>query len=234
MNVSLNTQLIVALASVLRAEAKTPNILKVLTTQTEEESSAQGHSECSTKVSYPPSLPPKIKTHEELKRELGYNGTFGDIVGHMAFINDSDSDIPEELHQILKKNSQLRVSDLNNANPLGRAIGSPSDLGHKHNLSTSSTKRSLSASPCSGLPPSVPLPTIANLTPVFRATITDDQDREAALTGSEPNSPHSQLENETKKSFDFTGEINKLNASGEANRLSLWSNLNKHSQIQKD
>jgi hypothetical protein len=63
--------------------------------------------------------------------------------------------------------------------------------------------------------------------PVFKVLLTDDQDHKAPLTGSEPSSPYSSLDNKTKKSFDFTGEINKLNASGKANRLSFLEQLEK-------
>jgi serine/arginine repetitive matrix protein 2 len=111
----------------------------------------------------------------------------------------------------------------NGESPLGRAIGSPSDLAHSIE-NVCSAKKGPSVSPCPGLPPAMPLPALSkDLGPVFRATLTDDQDREAALN--EPDSPCSPLENETKKSFDFTGELNKLNASGEGNRLSFLEQL---------
>ena len=203
-----------------------PPIPNVSVPQTDNEGSAQGHSECSSKLSYPNSLPPKIKTRDELRTEFGFNGTFGDFGEDLIRVADEpDSDIPEELHHILRKGSQLSVDDtlsFNGESPLGIAIGSPSELAHSDE-NVSSAKKAPSLSPCPGLPPAIPLPSISkDLAPVFRATLTDDQDRQAAV---EPDSPHSPLENDTKKTFDFTGEINRLNASGEGNRLSFLEQL---------
>ena len=74
--------------------------------------------------------------------------------------------------------------------------------------------------PSPGLPPEIPLPIPVPEVPVFRARVIDDDDHQADIEEAAILS-----EDDTKKSFDFTGEIKKLNESGASHRRSFVEQL---------
>lgn len=155
-----------ALAAALQSAPQPQVEVEDKTVRLEDDGSVQGHSECGSMIAYPNPLSPKIKTREGLKRELGYNGTFGDFEEDLILTEDPDSDLPEELNDILKRGSHLTVEDTflySEGSPLGRAIGSPSELTHEQASNPSVTKKSSvpSASLRPGLPPVIPVPPIA-------------------------------------------------------------------------
>lgn len=142
------------------------------------------------------------------RRALGMRGTMGSM-GSIADLDpeDPDSDIPGELQVILcasNRGSMYSASDM----------GSDID-GH-------SLAPSLPPSP--GIPPQLPLPPIELSAPtslpdipVFRAHLVDDEGDEADIE----EALGSSSDDETKKSFDFTGELKKLNESGASDRRSF-------------
>lgn len=145
----------------------------------------------------------------EARRNLGLTGTMGGSVGSVAEqefdASDPDSDIPDEL-QVILSNSDQELDDTLSFNP-NMPLPSP------------------------GLPPEMPLPVPGSETvsqdgvpefPVFRATLIDEDDRQADI---EEAGALSSSEEDTKKSFDFTGEINKLNESGASHRRSFVEQL---------
>ncbi|KAI6020976.1 hypothetical protein BKA83DRAFT_4293512 [Pisolithus microcarpus] len=148
----------------------------------------------------------------EARRNLGLTGTMGGSVGSVAEqefdASDPDSDIPDELQVILSSSDQ-ELDDTMSFNP---------DVPHL-------------PLPSPGLPPEIPLPVPGADSPsqdplpevpVFRATLIDEDDRQADI---EEAGALSSSEEDTKKSFDFTGEINKLNESGASHRRSFVEQL---------
>ncbi|KAI6113748.1 hypothetical protein EDD16DRAFT_1802786, partial [Pisolithus croceorrhizus] len=148
----------------------------------------------------------------EARRNLGLTGTMGGSVGSTAEqefdASDPDSDIPDEL-QVILSNSDQELDDTMSFNP---------NMPHP-------------PLPSPGLPPEIPLPVPSAespsqdpvlVAPVFRATLIDEDDRQADI---EEAGALSSSEEDTKKSFDFTGEINKLNESGASHRRSFVEQL---------
>ncbi|KAI5992859.1 hypothetical protein EDC04DRAFT_2984892 [Pisolithus marmoratus] len=148
----------------------------------------------------------------EARRNLGLTGTMGGSVGTMAEqefdVSDPDSDIPDKL-QVILSNSNQELNDTMSFNP---------NTPHP-------------PLPSPGLPPELPLPVpgaeppsqdLVLEVPVFRATLIDEDDRQADI---EEAGAMSSSEQDTKKSFDFTGEINKLNESGASHRRSFVEQL---------
>jgi serine/arginine repetitive matrix protein 2 len=107
-------------------------------------------------------------------------------------VSDPDSDIPDELQVILSS------SDPENDDMM--SFKSNSMITHL-------------PLPLPGLPPEMPLPSpkgsIPNV-PVFCISIVDEDDHHADIEEAQEMSS----EDDTKKSFDFTGELKKLNESG--------------------
>lgn len=115
--------------------------------------------------------------------------------------SDPDSDIPGELQVILDDNRRRSLDDTIDFGRFSDSLGASGDAFAKD----------VSA------PPS-PLP------PVFRAQVIDEQENHAGVDDDDEGVNISDEDN-TKKSFDFTGEIQKLNESGGADRHSFMEQL---------
>jgi len=145
----------------------------------------------------------------EVRRSLGLTGTMGGSVGSIAEQDydgsDPDSDIPDELQVILSNSDQEGEDTISfDRQPAHRPLPSP------------------------GLPPEMPLPMLENPSPksslaeipVFRATVVDEDEHHADIEETGTLS-----EDDTKRSFDFTGELQKLNESGASDRRSFIEQL---------
>ncbi|EGO19639.1 hypothetical protein SERLADRAFT_443108 [Serpula lacrymans var. lacrymans S7.9] len=156
---------------------------------------------------------PSLPIAPDARRNLGLAGTMGGSVGSNANVeldaSDPDSDIPDELQVILSGQS---------------------DGGSVHDVDdTLSFRPDLVEAPLPspGLPPEMPLPTpqlspssSTDKMPVFRAQLIDEDDNHADIDEGGMSS-----EDDTKKSFDFTGELQKLNESGGSDRRSFVEQL---------
>ena len=151
----------------------------------------------------------------ESKRVLGLGGTMGDSVTDAYYdpalnMEEPDSDIPDELQVILAGQSDEEG---------GRYLDDTVELGDVADRSPP---------PSPGFPPSEPLPTpitasapVISPLPVFRAQLIDEKQ----VVGEVDDGDHSSEEDDTKKSFDFTGELQKLNESGGSDRRSFVEQL---------
>ncbi|KIK98105.1 hypothetical protein PAXRUDRAFT_725108 [Paxillus rubicundulus Ve08.2h10] len=150
---------------------------------------------------------PSLPIPPEARRNLGLTGTMGGSIGSTAEqeydASDPDSDIPDELQVILSSSDQDDTMSLD-PNAVNPPLLSP------------------------GLPPVTALPvpdspseqgSVVNV-PIFRATLIDEDDHHADVEEAGAFS-----EDDTKKSFDFTGELQKLNESGGSDRLSFIEQL---------
>ncbi|KAG2030786.1 hypothetical protein BDR03DRAFT_161432 [Suillus americanus] len=139
----------------------------------------------------------------DARRNLGLAGTLGRSVGRQELdASDPDSDIPDEL-QIILSSSDHEADDTLSFNPNLTIMHPPL--------------------PSPGLPPEMPLPlpkSSVTEVPVFRAKVIDEDDHHADIEEAGMSS-----EDDTKKSFDFTGELQKLNESGGSDRLSFVEQL---------
>ncbi|KAI0339201.1 hypothetical protein BDW22DRAFT_606971 [Trametopsis cervina] len=142
----------------------------------------------------------------EALKSLGLTGTLG---GQEPEVNpeDPDSDIPDELQTILSGQSD-------------------DESAHAHDDTLS--YKSHSRPPTPGMPPLVllPKPDVAPpveeyTLPIFRATVVDTEEHETDVD----DSAEFQNEDDTSKSFDFTGELQKLNDSGASDRRSFVEQL---------
>ncbi|KAJ7132975.1 hypothetical protein C8R46DRAFT_1048292 [Mycena filopes] len=139
----------------------------------------------------------------ETKRVLGMGGTMGGS-DQSAYedASDPDSDIPNELQVILSASASRATSPVDDT------------LSFRHLQET--------RLPSPGLPPHVPLP-ISPLPPqlelpVFNVQLADDETHHGYMD-------EVSSEEDTKKSFDFTGELQKLNESGGSDRRSFVEQL---------
>ena len=144
----------------------------------------------------------------EVRKALGMSGTLGgsDVSrydGPPPDASDPDSDVPEELKFILAAHSDREslAESLCFQEEHGTPVLSP-------------TAPSFSAPP-----PSEPLPPLDR--PVFRAALIDDDQNRFEIDGECMQSS----DEDTKKSFDFTGELKKLNESGASDRASFVEQL---------
>ncbi|KAG2338846.1 hypothetical protein BDR05DRAFT_951659 [Suillus weaverae] len=146
---------------------------------------------------------PSLLILPDARRNLGLAGTLGGSVGGQELdASDPDSDIPDEL-QIILSNSDHEADDTLTFNPNSMIAHAPL--------------------PSPGLPPEMPLPLpkgSVTKAPVFRAKVIDEDDHHADIEEAGMSS-----EDDTKKSFDFTGELQKLNQSGGSDRLSFVEQL---------
>lgn len=145
----------------------------------------------------------------EARRSLGLAGTMGGSVGSIAEQDydgsDPDSDIPDEL-QVILSNSDQEGDDTISFDPQSTHTPLPSP----------------------GLPPEMPLPVLDSPSPkssrannpVFRATVVDEDEHHADVEETGTLS-----EDDTKRSFDFTGELQRLNESGASDRRSFIEQL---------
>ncbi|KAG1849200.1 hypothetical protein F4604DRAFT_1811164 [Suillus subluteus] len=159
---------------------------------------------CDTTDDIPKQLDsPRLLILPDARRNLGLAGTLGGSVGGQELdASDPDSDIPDEL-QIILSSSDHEADDTLSFNP---------------NLTTAHPPL-----PSPGLPPEMPLPLpkgSVTEVPVFRAKVIDEDDHHADIEEAGMSS-----EDDTKKSFDFTGELQKLNESGGSDRLSFVEQL---------
>ncbi|EPQ51625.1 hypothetical protein GLOTRDRAFT_117955 [Gloeophyllum trabeum ATCC 11539] len=146
----------------------------------------------------------------EARRGLGLMGTMGGSTTSTMDVDpeDPDSDIPDELQILLAGNYE---SDENDTVPF--PINVSQDLP-----------------PSPGLPPESPLPEPTPRlslelnfdAPVFRALLNDEEGNQADIDEGGVSSPG---EDDTNKSFDFTGELKKLNESGGSDRRSFIEQL---------
>ncbi|KAF8878425.1 hypothetical protein BD779DRAFT_1663807 [Infundibulicybe gibba] len=139
----------------------------------------------------------------EARRVLGMTGTMGgsDVSGYAVELDasDPDSDIPDELQVIL--------------------------AGQFEDGSVEDTMSYRLPPPSPGCPPEAPLPAVVSGPPVldlpiFHAQLIDEDQNHADIDEGENTS-----EEDTKKSFDFTGELKKLNESGASDRRSFVEQL---------
>ncbi|KAI0696589.1 hypothetical protein BC835DRAFT_853465 [Cytidiella melzeri] len=142
----------------------------------------------------------------EALKSLGLTGTLGGMEPEIN-VEDPDSDIPDELQTILSGQS---------------------DDESVHAFDDTLSYKAQSPPPTPGMPPllALPSPQMApaaeeRCAPVFRATLIDDHDHEADVD--ESMDMHN--EDDTSKSFDFTGELQKLNDSGASDRRSFVEQL---------
>ncbi|THG95127.1 hypothetical protein EW026_g6465, partial [Hermanssonia centrifuga] len=154
----------------------------------------------------------------EAMKSLGLAGTMGgDDVSSLAVdVEDPDSDIPDELQVILSGQSSSDDDD----------EGRPAAASDDDTLS---------------FPPEIPLPGVPLVQtssadeehatiPVFRAAVFDEDANEADLDELSSHCAGNggggvSSDEDTKKSFDFTGELQKLNESGGSDRLSFVEQL---------
>ncbi|KAF8148662.1 hypothetical protein B0H34DRAFT_802878 [Crassisporium funariophilum] len=147
----------------------------------------------------------------EARRVLGMSGTMGgsDVSCYQepeADSSDPDSDVPDELRFILATHSErgsvasLSFQEVRDALPAQRSVSpeSPVDSDQSH---------------IGSAPPMLDLP-------VFHASLIDDEDNMCSLDEGTNTS-----DEDTKKSFDFTGELQKLNESGGSDRRSFVEQL---------
>lgn len=153
----------------------------------------------------------------EARRVLGLSGTMGgsDVsmyAGPEPDASDPDSDVPDELRYILRaqeRDDEVSVYGEREESVMGheeeqREVEEEDD----HGMDIDDFRPSFDG------PPRIPLP-------VFRAAlITDDDEPHRAIS----ESPMSD-DNNTKASFDWTGELHSLNASGASDRRSFVEQL---------
>ncbi|KAI0692931.1 hypothetical protein C8T65DRAFT_711302 [Cerioporus squamosus] len=151
---------------------------------------------------------------KEARKGLGLCGTLGGSTEPEVDPEDPDSDIPDELQVILSGQSDEEFT-----RPL-----TPFD-----------DTLSFRPPPSPGSPPKtalpVPEPEVGQLAeaqpevPVFQAQLFDTEANQAELDDGEHTGPNALSEDDTKKSFDFTGELRKLNESGGSDRASFVEQL---------
>jgi serine/arginine repetitive matrix protein 2 len=156
-----------------------------------------------------------VPMSKEARKDLGLAGTLGGSMSPRSLErsmnpDDPDSDIPNELQAILTGRDTERVVDLEDT------------------LSSLSTPLTLQP-PSPGLPPESPLPTpvvsqesiMLSSRPVIPTPWMDGEQ----LEDNDGSDSSSLGENDTKKSFDFTGELKKLSESSATHRRSFVEQL---------
>ena len=145
-----------------------------------------------------------IPIARETRKVLGMSGTMGgsDVscyLGPDPDASDPDSDVPDELRFILAthsdRNSVLSFQD-DQENPSSESSCANEEPAHVSNA-----------------PPSLPLP-------VFHLSLVDNERNQYDVDEGTNTS-----DEDTKKSFDFTGELRKLNESGASDRRSFVEQL---------
>ncbi|KAJ6514305.1 hypothetical protein C8R47DRAFT_962300 [Mycena vitilis] len=147
----------------------------------------------------------------EAKRVLGMGGTMGGSAAsgyeeQELDASDPDSDIPNELQAILSSCGQSPIDDTLSFRPPSVHAQLPSPGLPPH--------LPLPGSPS---PASSPLPQHLQL-PVLNIQLIDDEGHHGDID-------EASSEEDTKKSFDFTGELQKLNESGASDRRSFVEQL---------
>ncbi|KAI9454192.1 hypothetical protein F5148DRAFT_1288750 [Russula earlei] len=151
---------------------------------------------------------------KEARRDLGLGGTLGSSSSsrHPVLsmdLNDPYSDIPKELQVILTGGDIQRLSDLEHT------LMSPPSLTRQP--------------PSPGLPPESPLPTPVvpqtSVVPSGGPMISISRTNEMQPEDSNDSDTSSLGENDTKKSFDFTSELERLSESAGIRRRSFVEQL---------
>ncbi|KAI0077491.1 hypothetical protein K474DRAFT_1077009 [Panus rudis PR-1116 ss-1] len=154
----------------------------------------------------------------EARHSLAMSGTLGEVEENASPLDpeDPDSDVPDELHEILG------------------AKGDEEFIRHFEDTISFRIGASAPASPV-GEPDSLPVSVSAGEVdidhdslevPVFRAQLIDDQANHADIDDIDMDADNGfSSEDDTKKSFDFTGELQKLNESGGSDRRSFVEQL---------
>ncbi|KAF7437378.1 hypothetical protein PC9H_004217 [Pleurotus ostreatus] len=167
----------------------------------------QSHSRKKSSLSYSVSLNPhddgdqsdSMPIPPEAKRVLGMTGTMGASVAEGYAVeldaSDPDSDIPDELQVLLAGQSDLE--DTMEFPRSAITTASPPSLGGVLNVSAASDY------------------------PPFRAHLVDEEDNHTDIDAGQSSSD----DDDTKKSFDFTGELKVLNESGASDRRSFVEQL---------
>ncbi|KAL4261714.1 hypothetical protein AB1N83_006845 [Pleurotus pulmonarius] len=167
----------------------------------------QSHSRKKSSLSYSVSLNPhddgdqsdSMPIPPEAKRVLGMTGTMGASVAEGYAVeldaSDPDSDIPDELQVLLAGQSDLE--DTMEFPRSAITTASPPSLGGVLNVSAASEY------------------------PPFHAHLIDEEDNHADIDAGQSSSD----DDDTKKSFDFTGELKVLNESGASDRRSFVEQL---------
>jgi serine/arginine repetitive matrix protein 2 len=152
----------------------------------------------------------------EARKVLGMGGTMGgsDASGYEVpelDASDPDSDVPDELRIILAGGSH------SDRDSVGDTFSFPNEEEVFH--------RAFTASPDSQSEEELPVARSAASPfldlPVFRASLIDEDEHLADLD----EGGNTSEEDNTKKSFDFTGELKKLNESGASDRRSFVEQL---------
>jgi hypothetical protein len=141
----------------------------------------------------------------EARRTLGRSGTLGgsDMSAYgdsQLDLSDADSDVPDELKCILAAHSD------------NRSVGLPFQEEVQALASSLAFNKSVLADNNFNQ---------THAPPVFRLTLADDNQNGFAIDGEGVQSS----EEDTKKSFDFTGEIKKLNESDASDQASFVEQL---------
>ena len=144
----------------------------------------------------------------ETRKVLGMSGTMGgsDIScyqGPELDVSDPDSDVPDELRFLLATHSDR--------DSIAESLSFQDDQ-EDHAPKPSAAKSSADELPT--------LPPPALQLPVFRASLIDDEQNHCDIDEGTNTS-----DEDTKKSFDFTGELKKLNESGASDRRSFVEQL---------
>ncbi|KAH9487444.1 hypothetical protein JR316_0001520 [Psilocybe cubensis] len=166
----------------------------------------------------------RIPISREMRRALGMSGTMGgsdvsmyrDEAEAELDASDPDSDVPNELRCILAAGSGAEDEDSDMDNGVDESYMDPDmdmEIGTVMEAARSRPHEALPA-----LPLDLNFDTGLSL-PVFRAELVDAHDNhfDVDVDPSE--------DDDTKKSFDFTGELQKLNESGGSDRRSFVEQL---------
>ena len=149
----------------------------------------------------------------ETRRVLGMSGTMGgsDVScyqGPDPDVSDPDSDVPDELRVILASHSER--------NSVAESLSFQDDQEDDTVSKSLSPKPPSDPLPTPTPPPSAPP---ALQLPVFHASLIDDEQNQFDIDGMNTS------DEDTKNTFDFTGELKKLNESGASDRRSFVEQL---------
>ncbi len=150
----------------------------------------------------------------DARKILGMSGTLGgsDVSaydGPHPDASDPDSDVPDELRFLLAGHSDR--------GSVAESLSFQDD--QEASICVVSTDTDLLSMLSKELPDPLVVPTIE--LPVFQASLVDEEHNHFAIDGDEVHSS----DEDTKKSFDFTGELQKLNESGASDRASFVEQL---------
>lgn len=151
-----------------------------------------------------------VQISPEARKGLGLAGTLGGRASNEPQVDpeDPDSDIPNELQVII-----AGQSDDDCTRRLGESLSRCSTPASPLSPPAFTFPKALPEEPVGDAPPSLPP------VPVFQ--LFDEDANHADIESS----PTSTADDDTKKSFDFTGELRKLNESGASDRRSFVEQL---------